>query len=124
MNELIAKASNAEPDIEVTGDDICRLQYTGGTTGVPKGCVLTNYMVMTQAIRTSTISARGFTIVSKEDYRTLAAIPLNHVYGYNFNIGVNLYTGGSMVLVPVPNADNLLTFIQKTNRPSLLRFQP
>lgn len=123
LNELIAKASNAEPDIEVTGDDICRLQYTGGTTGVPKGCVLTNYMVMTQAIRTSTISARGFTIVSKEDYRTLAAIPLNHVYGYNFNIGVNLYTGGSMVLVPVPNADNLLTFIQK-NKPTIFAAVP
>lgn len=123
LNDLIAKASNAEPDIEVTGDDICRLQYTGGTTGVPKGCVLTNFMVMTQAIRTSTISSRGFTIVSKEDYRTLAAIPLNHVYGYNFNIGVNLYTGGSMVLVPQPTADNLLMFIQK-NKPTIFAAVP
>lgn len=123
LNELLANASNAEPDIEVTGDDIARLQYTGGTTGVPKGCVLTNAMIMSQAIRTSTISARGFTIVSKEDYRTLGAIPLNHVYGFNFNISVNLYTGGSIVLVAVPNADNLLAAIQK-NQPTIFAAVP
>lgn len=123
LNELMAKASNAEPDIEVTADDIVRLQYTGGTTGVPKGCVLTNAMVMSQAIRTSTISSRGFTIVSKEDYRTLAAIPLNHVYGFNFNISVNLYTGGSLVLVAQPTPDNLLAAIEK-NKPTIFATVP
>ncbi|MDI9480741.1 MAG: long-chain-fatty-acid--CoA ligase [Syntrophomonadaceae bacterium] len=123
LNELLANASNAEPDIEVTGDDIARLQYTGGTTGVPKGCVLTHAMIMSQAIRTSTISARGFTAVSKEDYRTLGAIPLNHVYGFNFIVSVNLYTGGNMVLVAVPNADNLLEAIQK-NKPTIFAAVP
>ena len=113
LNQLLATASNAEPDIEVTAEDIARLQYTGGTTGVPKGCVLTNAMIFSQAIRTSTISARGFTVVAKEDYRTLGAIPLNHVYGFNFNVSVNLYTGGSMVLVPIPTPDNLLAAIVK-----------
>ena len=123
LNELLANASNAEPDIEVTGDDIARLQYTGGTTGVPKGCVLTNAMIMSQAIRTSSISARGFTAVAKEDYRALGAIPLNHVYGFNFIVSVNLYTGGSMVLVAVPNADNLLEAIQK-NKPTIFAAVP
>ena len=51
--ELIGPASDAEPDVEVFADDICRLQYTGGTTGVPKGCVLTNAMMYSQCIRTA-----------------------------------------------------------------------
>ncbi len=123
LNELIAKASNDEPDIEVLADDIARLQYTGGTTGVPKGCIFTNEMIFSQAIRTSTVSARGFTAVAKEDYRTLAAIPLNHVYGFNFNISVNLFTGGSMVLVPVPSPDNLLAAILK-NSPTIFATVP
>lgn len=123
LNELLANASNEEPDIEITLNDIARLQYTGGTTGVPKGCVITNRMVMAQALRSSTISTRGFTILPKEEYRTLAAIPLNHVYGFNFNISVNLYTGGSMVLVPVPNADNLLEAILK-NKPTIFAAVP
>lgn len=123
LNELLANASNAEPDIEVTADDIARFQYTGGTTGVPKGCVLTNAMVMSQAIRTSTISTKGFTIVSKEDYRTLGAIPLNHVYGFNFNVSVNLFTGGSIALVPVPSPDNLLAAILK-NQPTIFATVP
>lgn len=113
LNELMGKASNAEPDIEVTAEDIARLQYTGGTTGIPKGCVLTNAMIMSQAIRTATVSSRGFTVVSKEDYRSLGAIPLHHVYGFNFNVSVNLYAGGNIVLVAIPIADNLLEAIQK-----------
>ncbi len=39
-NEIISAAEDKEPDIVVTGSDIAKLQYTGGTTGVPKGCVL------------------------------------------------------------------------------------
>ena len=39
FNELVMAASNQEPDVEVFADDIARLQYTGGTTGIPKGCV-------------------------------------------------------------------------------------
>jgi long-chain acyl-CoA synthetase len=123
LNQLLGTASNAEPDIEVTENDIARLQYTGGTTGVPKGCVLTNAMIFSQAIRTSIISAKGFTVVSKEDYRTLGAIPLNHVYGFNFNISVNLYTGGSIVLVAIPTADNLLDAILK-HRPTIFATVP
>lgn len=113
LNELMGQASNTEPDIEVTAEDIARLQYTGGTTGIPKGCVLTNAMIMSQAIRTATVSSRGFTVVSKEDYRSLGAIPLHHVYGFNFNVSVNLYAGGNIVLVAIPIADNLLEAIQK-----------
>lgn len=113
LNDLMGKASNAEPDIEVTAEDIARLQYTGGTTGIPKGCVLTNAMIMSQAIRTSTVSSKGFQVVAREDYRSLGAIPLHHVYGFNFNVSVNLYAGGNIVLVAVPTADNLLAAIQK-----------
>lgn len=45
FNQLVMGASDGEPDIEVLPTDIARLQYTGGTTGVPKGCVLTNEMI-------------------------------------------------------------------------------
>jgi long-chain acyl-CoA synthetase len=113
FNEVIGAASEEEPSIEVTGADIAKLQYTGGTTGVPKGCILTNKMLFTQAIRTSTWCTSGFTLMPKEEVRTLAAIPLNHIYGYNGNVNVCLFTGGSIVLVPQPTPDALLEAINK-----------
>lgn len=48
FNTIIGAAPDNEPDIKVLPSDISKLQYTGGTTGVPKGCVLTNFMHMTR----------------------------------------------------------------------------
>ena len=113
FNELITAADEREPDIEVLGSDIAKLQYTGGTTGVPKGCVLTNKMLLSQAIRTSTWCTANFTLVPFDEIKTLAAIPLNHIYGYNGNINACLYTGGTIVLVPLPTPDNILKAINQ-----------
>jgi acyl-CoA synthetase (AMP-forming)/AMP-acid ligase II len=39
---LLAAASDAEPDVAVSSDDLLTVKFTGGTTGVPKGCVRTH----------------------------------------------------------------------------------
>ncbi|HOQ10681.1 MAG TPA: long-chain fatty acid--CoA ligase [Syntrophomonadaceae bacterium] len=116
--ELIGPASDKEPGVEVSADDICRLQYTGGTTGVPKGCVLTNFMMWTQCVRTSIWVTSNFKLVPFDEVRTLCAIPLNHIYGLNANVNICLYCGGSIVLVAQPTVDNLLDAIEK-HRPNL-----
>lgn len=123
FNELIANASDTEPDIEVLPTDIAKLQYTGGTTGVPKGCVLTNAMVFSQANRTATWTSGGFKLIDFDDIRTLCAIPLNHIYGFNANVNICLYTGGTLVLVAQPTPDNLLEAIDR-HKPTLFAAVP
>lgn len=123
FNQLVMSASDAEPDIEVVASDIARLQYTGGTTGVPKGCVLTNAMVFSQANRTATWTSGGFRLVPREEIRTLCAIPLNHIYGFNANVSICLYTGGTIVLVAQPTPDNLLEAI-KRHKPNIFAAVP
>ena len=114
-NAIIKDASAEKPDIEVYPADIAKLQYTGGTTGVPKGCVLTNAMLMSQVVRT----AEWFRpAVDPQDIITLCAIPLNHIYGYNANVNVCLYKGGSIVLVAQPTPDNILKNITQ-HRPNI-----
>lgn len=109
-SDILAKASAAEPDVAVFPSDIARLQYTGGTTGVPKGCVLTNAMIMSQTVRT----AEWFRpAVNVNEFITFCPIPLNHIYGFNCNVNVCLYGGGTIVLVTVPTPDNLLKSIVK-----------
>jgi long-chain acyl-CoA synthetase len=110
FNEIIGAASDAEPDVPVYPSDISKLQYTGGTTGVPKGCVITNAMNMSQVVRTSEWLGMA---APPEDFRTLCAIPLNHIYGYNANVNVCLYKGGTIILVAQPTPDSLLEAINK-----------
>ena len=123
FNALVGTHDNAEPDIEISMDDPIRLQYTGGTTGIPKGCVLTNRMVYSMGYRTALWTTRNYTIVGKDEIVTLAAIPLNHVYGFNANVGITLTNGGTIVVVPKPSPDALLAEIVK-NKPNIFAAVP
>ncbi len=123
FEQLVGTHPNTEPDIEVTMDDPIRFQYTGGTTGVPKGCILTNKMVYTMGLRTAIWTTRNFTLVPKEDIKTLAAIPLNHVYGFNANVGIALCTGATIVVVPQPKPDALLAEVVG-NKPNIFAGVP
>ena len=117
FNEAIqGLADFSEPAVEVFPEDLAMLQYTGGTTGVSKGCCLTNANVLAMAHQTTICVSAGCPL---NDIRTLAAIPLYHIYGENTNINVCLVSGGTMVLVPDPtNPLNILEAVKK-HRPTV-----
>ena len=66
--DLINKSSPKEPDIEVKEDDICVICYTGGTTGMPKGVMLTykNHVKLLETMLTSLIPRLPEIGISKE----------------------------------------------------------
>lgn len=123
FNALVGSNPNTEPDIEISMDDPIRLQYTGGTTGIPKGCVLTNRMVYSMGLRTAIWTTRNYNLVGKDEVITLAAIPLNHVYGFNANVGITMTNGGTIIVVPQPKPDALLAEIVK-NKPTIFAAVP
>ena len=118
FNALVGSNPNTEPDIEIGMDDPVRFQYTGGTTGIPKGCVLTNKMVYSMGLRTALWTTKNYTMVPKDEVRTLAAVPLNHVYGFNANVGLTMTNGGTIVVVPQPTPPALLAEVVK-NKPNI-----
>lgn len=123
FDELVSSAPDTEPEVELSMDEPVRLQYTGGTTGVPKGCVLTNKMVYSMAKRAILWTTRGFSLVAEDEVRTLAAIPLCHIYGFNMNIAINLIVGGTIVLVRQPKPDSLTEAIVN-GRPNIFASVP
>lgn len=86
-------------------DDLAALLYSSGTTGVPKGIMLThaNLLRNTEAL----VDAWGFT----ENDRLLHALPIFHVHGLFVAIGCVLLSGASMRWLPAYNAEDVIRFL-------------
>ena len=111
FNELAGSAADTEPDVDIRHTDTLMLQYTGGTTGVSKGCVLSNANVLAMSFQEN----YWLTPILPPDahLRALAAIPLYHIYGFNTNMNSNLVRGGTIILVPQPTTENILAAINQ-----------
>jgi fatty-acyl-CoA synthase len=91
--ELLA-AADPEPRDEPVGlEDPCLIMYTSGTTGRPKGAVLTHGNMTWNA----TNQLLGFDV--GPDERTLALAPLFHIGGLNGTVNPTLLRGGCVVVV-------------------------
>lgn len=97
--------------IDIRPADILMLQYTGGTTGLSKGCVLTNENLVSIGYQESYWMSP--IIAKDEQLRCLAAVPIYHIYGFNMNVNVNHVFGGTIILVPQPSVDNVLAAINQ-----------
>ena len=87
---------NVKIDVE---KDLALLQYTGGTTGLPKGTELTHKNIISNAIQISTWIDR--TEVEQEDTVNLSAFPLFHLAGLAMSM-VTLYLSASQILIANP----------------------
>jgi len=108
---LLAAEPETEPNLKVDPEDAAMLQYTGGTTGVSKGCVLSNQNLLSIAYQTY----HWFLPALKdlEYVKTLCCLPLYHIFGFNVNININKVFGGCSILVPMPTVDNILEAINR-----------
>ncbi|MDO4245175.1 MAG: long-chain fatty acid--CoA ligase [Deinococcus sp.] len=94
---FVLKLQDADPvPVTVGADDVALLQYTGGTTGVPKGAMLTQRNLVANAEQ-----SRAWMVGLQEGREiTLAAIPFFHVYGMTTAMNMSVLIGATIVLVP------------------------
>lgn len=90
-------------------DDVAILQYTGGTTGVSKGAVLTHRNLVCNAIQTRSWSAG----VPNDVSATLCVTPFFHVYGLTVGMNNTIYGGGTMLLIPRFTPSDMLAAVRK-----------
>ncbi|RBY90250.1 p-hydroxycinnamoyl-CoA synthetase [Blastococcus sp. TBT05-19] len=91
--QLLADADPVLRDEPVTHEDHCLIMYTSGTTGRPKGAVLTHGNMTWSCLN----QILGFDFTPDE--RTLGLAPLFHIGGLNGTLNPTLLRGGCVVLV-------------------------
>jgi len=99
MAELIAKTSPNPPDVKFDVEkDLELILFTGGTTGLPKGCMLTHRNIYANTIQNA--NAMGGSQKLLEGVLTvLMGVPLFHSYGHCAMHSMT-YTGFNQILIP------------------------
>jgi long-chain acyl-CoA synthetase len=106
---VISKAQATPANAEVSPGDSAILQYTGGTTGTPKGAILTHRNLVANAVQN-----RAWLTVRKEgEERVLAVIPFFHVYGMTTAMNLAVLIGAQLILLPKFHAREVLQSINK-----------
>jgi long-chain acyl-CoA synthetase len=76
--------------------DLALLQYTGGTTGIPKGAMITHHNLIVNAEQ-----VKAWVPLQPGD-TTLSALPLFHIFGMTVAMNSPIYQRSTMILLPDP----------------------
>ena len=114
LQEACARPPSAGyEDARVRGGDIALLQYTGGTTGEPKGAMLTHRNLIA-----NTLQCRAWTgtDATAEHERVLTPLPLYHIFSLTANLLSFALLGGMNILIPDPRDLHRLIRIMRKAR--------
>lgn len=105
---FISQAGPTASPIDLTLEDTAMFQYTGGTTGISKGVVLThgNLSRQIQQLRA------WFPKFPEGEETMLGALPFFHVFGLTTSMNFSIFLGWCNVLVPKPDSNALIKAIE------------
>jgi long-chain acyl-CoA synthetase len=109
FQKLVSEAPQNQLNLKFdTSEDLAALQYTGGTTGVARGAMLTHRNLLSNALAFATW------IRSTEAKETfLTALPLFHIYGMTTSMTVPIRVAAKMILLPKFEPAKVLQAIEK-----------
>jgi len=112
--------TEATPEITLTPDDIAYIQYTGGTTGDPKGAILTHRNFVAKCLIFQKWIGKDW---QPGEETGLSGFPFFHIAGL-FTNGVCVYMAWTQVLIPNPrNTDHICAELKKY-RPTVMANVP
>lgn len=101
--------------VEINADeDVALLQYTGGTTGTPKGAMLTHRNVLSNARQVQ----MWLGPVSPLGEKFMVVLPLFHVFAMTACLNLGIATASTLVLVPLFNVKKLVRLVTQ-EKPTL-----
>ncbi len=107
--DMIKKYPANAPEATVGWDDVAMYQYTGGTTGVSKGVMLTHANLSKQLQQANA----WFPDLKDGVEKTLSALPFFHIFGLTTAMNYTIAKGWGNILVPKPQPEQLLEAFRK-----------
>lgn len=86
--------------------DLVALPYSSGTTGLPKGVMLTHRNLVANILQTCAV------VQPTEDERGIAVLPFYHIYGFTVLLNISLYLGVTIVTMPRFDLELFLRLLQ------------
>lgn len=100
LREALREGASLTPSPVSPGpDDLALLQYTGGTTGLAKGAMLSHHNLTANVAQITSMAASSFR-ECEEIY--VSPLPLYHIYAFNLNCLSLVSRGGLSLLIPNP----------------------
>ena len=110
--------------IEVTPSDPAMIQFTGGTTGVPKGAVLTHANLVAATFQCSLWGAATTGLTPPERRTIVSVLPYFHVYGNIVAMNWGIFNCATQFLVPRFQVDEFMDLLSKVDRITFLPAVP
>jgi len=104
---LVEMGSDSFGAIDLDRHNTAAIRYTGGTTGIPKGVMLSH-----ENLNTSIHNVAHYERSTHKD-RALCFLPLNHVFGQIHIMNATVYSGGSLVLESSFDLEKVIETIER-----------
>jgi long-chain acyl-CoA synthetase len=112
--ELLINGDNKKINTVInSNEDIAVIQYTGGTTGVPKGAMLTHKNLVSQATIIQ-FWKTGLKVQPEGQFKVAGVLPFSHIFGLTSSFIWPISEGGTIYLVPDPRKlEEIMKIIDK-----------
>lgn len=101
FSELIEKTNDERiPRVSISADEPALIQFTGGTTGLPKGAVLTHYNLVSAAMIGDYWGSPIGIYHERSKRKILGVIPYFHIYANTYSMNISMLSGATQILIP------------------------
>ncbi|CAN5918227.1 4-coumarate--CoA ligase family protein [soil metagenome] len=112
FSALLADGVTVDPAVVDPGTDVAVLPYSSGTTGLPKGVMLTHRNLVANLAQLDALEPHVAVSIGVDDV-VLGLLPFFHIYGMTVILAYGLHKGATIVTLPRFDLEQFLTVIQE-----------